>query len=57
MSSSESNATLAERFRYRFDNVMARGAPALIALLGLATVGFVALYALGVKSAGILPDD
>ena len=53
MSQSEPKSTLAERFRYRFDNVMGRGAPALIGLLGLATVGFVALYAFAVKSAGI----
>ena len=35
------------------DLMMGRGAPALIGLLGLATVGFVALYAFAVKSAGI----
>jgi voltage-gated potassium channel Kch len=57
MSQSEPRTTLGERVRYRFDNVMGRGAPALIGLLGVATVGFVALYALAVKSAGILPDD
>jgi len=50
------NASLQERFRYWFDNVMARGPIALIALLGLASLVFIALVALAVVLLGLFPE-
>lgn len=39
-------ASLRERFRYWFDNVMARGTVAVMGLLGIATLVFIAIVAL-----------
>jgi voltage-gated potassium channel Kch len=41
-----STATLRDRFRYWFDNVMARGTIAVMGLLGVATLVFIAFVAL-----------
>ena len=51
--------TFGQRFRYWFDNVMARGAGALIGLLALATLVFILLVAIVVEVFGIFPtpDD
>ncbi len=46
---------LQERFRYWFDNVMARGTIAVMGLLGLATVVFIAFVALVVVLFGLFP--
>ena len=40
-----SNPTLRQRLRYRFDNTMSKGTPALVAWLGLATLGLVVIFA------------
>jgi voltage-gated potassium channel Kch len=50
-------AALRERFRYWFDNVMARGTIAVMGLLGLATVVFIAVIALVVMLFGLFPND
>lgn len=47
--------TVRERFRYWFDNVMARGTIAVMGLLGLATVVFIAFVALVVITFGLFP--
>ncbi len=47
--------TLRERFRYWFDNVMARGAVAVMGLLGIATIVFIAFVALVVVLFGLFP--
>lgn len=44
-----------ERFKYWFDNVMARGAPAMMVLLGLASVLFIALIAAIVSIFSLFP--
>jgi voltage-gated potassium channel Kch len=46
-----------EKFRYRFDNVMARGAGAIIGLLGLVTLLFIVIIALVVEILGIVPKS
>lgn len=46
---------LRERFRYWFDNVMAKGTIAVMGLLGLATAVFIALVALVVIIFGLFP--
>lgn len=46
-----------EKFRYRFDNVMARGAGAIIGLLGLVTLLFIVIIALVVELLGIVPKS
>jgi voltage-gated potassium channel Kch len=48
-------AAIRERFRYWFDNVMARGTIAVMGLLGLATVVFIAFVALVVLVFGLFP--
>lgn len=48
--------SFAERFRYWFDNVMARGAGALMALLALASLVFIAIVALIVVAFSLFPD-
>jgi len=47
--------TLAQRLRYRFDNVMARGTPALISWLAILLVATVAGVSLIVTIAGLAP--
>ena len=49
------NTSFQERFRYWFDNIMARGAVALMALLGLASLIFIAIVALAVVLLGLFP--
>lgn len=49
--------TLPERFRYWFDNVMARGAVALMGLLALASLAFITVIALVVVLVGVGPDN
>jgi voltage-gated potassium channel Kch len=49
--------SFAERARYRFDNIMARGTVALIGLLALVTVAFIAVMAAIVAVFGIGPGD
>lgn len=44
-----------ERFRYWFDNVMAKGAGALIGLLALVTLAFILVVAIIVEIFGIFP--
>ncbi len=48
-------ASLRERFRYWFDNVMARGTVAVMGLLGIATLVFIAFVALVVVLFGFFP--
>lgn len=50
---------LRDRFRYWFDNVMARGTVAVMALLAIVTVAFIAVIALVVVIFGLFPagDD
>ena len=47
--------SLRERFRYWFDSIMARGTIAVMGLLGLATVVFIAFVALLVMILGFFP--
>ncbi len=47
--------TWRERFKYWFDNVMSRGAPAMMVLLGLASLLFIALIAAIVSIFGLFP--
>jgi hypothetical protein len=47
--------TYRERFQYWFDNVMARGAPALLGLLALAAIAVIVLVSLLVQLTGIAP--
>jgi Trk K+ transport system NAD-binding subunit len=49
--------TLAEKLRYRFDNVMARGVGAQIAMLALATLTLIVTTSLVLALAGLRPDD
>lgn len=49
------NATFGERFRYWFDNVMAKGFIALVGLLALASVLFIAIVAVVVVIFGLFP--
>ena len=49
-------STLGEKFRYRFDNVMARGTGAIIALLGLVTFLFILLVAVILELFRIFPQ-
>ncbi len=46
-----------ERFRYWFDSVMAKGPLATIALLFLASVGFITIIGLLVSALGFAPED
>jgi len=48
--------TVRERFRYWFDGVMSRGVIALIGLLGLATIAFIAVASLVVTLFRFWPD-
>jgi voltage-gated potassium channel Kch len=48
--------TIGERIRYRFDNVMARGTGAIIALLGLVTFVFILVVAAILEIFQILPQ-
>jgi voltage-gated potassium channel Kch len=47
--------TLGQRLRYRFDNVMSKGAPALIGWLAILSVAVVAVVALLVTIGGMAP--
>jgi len=49
--------TLRERARYILDNWMSKGTPALIALLALATFGFIVVWVLVVTVFTLLPED
>jgi ion channel POLLUX/CASTOR len=49
--------TLRQRLRYRFDNTMSRGTPALVGWLGVVTLIVVALFTLVVLIAGLAPKD
>ena len=51
------SASLRQRLRYRFDNLMARGTGAQILLLAGATLVLVALTAVAVKLFGVVPAD
>jgi voltage-gated potassium channel Kch len=57
MSSSHDAPTLRERARYAFDNLMARGTSALIALLAAGTTLLILAWSLLVSSLGLLPDE
>jgi voltage-gated potassium channel Kch len=48
-------STFGEKFRYRFDNVMARGPLAIIGLLGLVTFIFILIVAVIIEIFGIRP--
>jgi voltage-gated potassium channel Kch len=49
--------TLWQRLRYRFDNTMSRGTPALVGWLGIVTLVLVALFTLVVLIGGFAPKD
>jgi voltage-gated potassium channel Kch len=49
--------TLRQRLRYRFDNTMSRGTPALVGWLGVVTVLLVALFSAIVLIGGLAPKD
>jgi voltage-gated potassium channel Kch len=49
--------TIGERFRYWFDGVMSKGTIAIIGLLFIVTVAFIAVVAAVVSLFGIGPDD
>ncbi|MEA2448267.1 MAG: hypothetical protein QOG63_199 [Thermoleophilaceae bacterium] len=49
--------TLRQRFRYRFDNTMSRGTPALVAWLAVITAVLVGLFTLVVLIGGLAPGD
>lgn len=46
-----------QRFRYKFDNLMAKGVGAQILLLALATVVLIAIASIGLVAYGGVPDD
>jgi voltage-gated potassium channel Kch len=54
--SSVKKSSFGEQFRYRFDNVMARGTGAIIALLGLVTLIFILVVAAILEVFHILPQ-
>lgn len=49
--------TVAQRLRYAFDNTMARGTPALIGWLGVATLALIAVFTAVVLIGDLAPDD
>ncbi len=49
--------TLRQRLRYAFDNTMAKGTPAMVAWLGLATAGLVFAFSLIVVAAKLAPAN
>src|SRR3954465_11072416 len=49
--------TRRQKLRYRFDNTMSRGTPALVGWLALVTIALVALFTLIVLIFGIAPKD
>src|SRR4051812_1794360 len=49
--------TLRQKLRYRFDNTMSRGTPALVGWLAVVTIALVALFTLVVPLFGIAPKD
>jgi hypothetical protein len=51
------NITWREKFRYWFDNVMAREPLATIALLFLASLGFITVIGVLVTALGFAPED
>ena len=53
----ESGPTLRQRLRYRFDNTMSRGTPALVGWLGILTIVLVALFTAIVLIGGLAPAD
>lgn len=52
-----SQSGLGARLRYAFDNLMAKGTSALVALLALVTFAAVSVWALVVSLFGLLPED
>ncbi|HEX5630032.1 MAG TPA: TrkA C-terminal domain-containing protein, partial [Acidimicrobiia bacterium] len=50
------NVTLRQRLRYAFDNTMAKGTPALVAWLGVATAVLVVFFSAIVVAAGLAPE-
>ena len=51
------NPSLRQKLRYRFDNTMSRGTPALVGWLGILTVILVAFFSLIVLIGGLAPKD
>lgn len=51
------SGSLADRWRYWFDNFMARGTVALVSGLGLVSLAFITLMAVVVTASGIRPAD
>jgi hypothetical protein len=51
------SGSLADRWRYWFDNFMARGTMALVSGLGLVSLAFITLMAVLVTASGIRPAD
>jgi voltage-gated potassium channel Kch len=51
------NATLRQKLRYRFDNTMSRGTPALVGWLGVLTLLLVAAFTLVVLIGRLAPQD
>lgn len=49
--------TFGTRMRYRFDNIMSKGAPALMGLLGLTSVILVSIFALVVWVTNLIPKE
>src|SRR5205823_3775337 len=50
-------ATLRQKLRYRFDNTMSRGTPALVGWLGVLTLLLVAAFTAVVLIGGLAPKD
>lgn len=50
-------ATWSERLRYRFDNVMAKGTPAMLAALGLVSLLFLLLFSVFIFATGVAPEE
>jgi hypothetical protein len=51
------NATLSQKLRYRFDNLMARGAVSQMFLLGTITLAAIFVLSLFVQLGGIAPES
>jgi voltage-gated potassium channel Kch len=49
--------TFRQRLRYRFDNTMSRGTPALVGWLAIVTILLVTLFTIIVLLSGIAPED
>jgi len=55
-SATAAKSDLGDKLRYRFDNSMSRGTPALIAWLSVATLALIVVFSLFVTLLGLRPD-